>query len=115
MRLTIDTTQQRLFVEADGTHCEHSLFSPEAFSLISREWVRVGWGLKYSYSFTWLGIPIIQLPEDLVRVQELIWSLKPDVIVETGVAHGGSLVLSASLCRLRGRGRVIGVDIEIRP
>ncbi|URZ16000.1 cephalosporin hydroxylase family protein [Clostridium felsineum] len=59
--------------------------------------------------------PIIQLPEDMVRIQEVIYDLKPDCIIETGVAHGGSLVYYASLCKAMGKGRVIGVDIEIRP
>jgi len=71
--------------------------------------------MKYPYTFSWLGRPVIQLPEDMITVQEVIYRVKPDVIIETGVAHGGSLVFSASLCRAIGRGRVIGVDIEIRP
>src|SRR5690606_24886939 len=74
-----------------------------------------GWDTKYVYSFSWLGRPIIQLPEDMMRIQEVIYSLKPDVIIETGVAHGGSLIFYASLCKAFGKGRVIGIDIEIRP
>jgi len=77
---------------------------------------------KYSYNFTWLGRPIIQYPQDIVALQELIWSVKPDLVVETGIAHGGSLILTASLLALldlcEGRQeprRVLGVDIEIRP
>jgi cephalosporin hydroxylase len=62
-----------------------------------------------------MGRPIIQLPEDMVRIQELIWQLKPDVIVETGVAHGGSVIFYASLFEAMHKGRVIGVDVEIRP
>ncbi len=89
--------------------------SPEAFELISRAWVRSGWDGKYVYSFSWMGRPIIQLPDDVMRIQEAIYAVKPDVVVETGVAHGGSLILYASLFRAMGRGRVIGVDIEIRP
>src|SRR4030095_12011976 len=77
--------------------------------------LRSGWDTKYVYGFTWLGRPIIQLPEDLIRVQEVIYRVKPDVVIETGVAHGGSLVFYASLLTAMGRGRVIGVDIEIRP
>jgi cephalosporin hydroxylase len=115
MRLTIDTDAGWLTEEtATGTR-ELPLYSPEAFGLLSREWVRVGWTQKYSYSFTWLGRPVVQLPEDLVRVQEVIWRVQPDVIIETGVAHGGSLIFYASLCRAIGRGRVVGVDVEIRP
>jgi cephalosporin hydroxylase len=82
---------------------------------VSRQWLKIGWNQKYPYTFSWLGRPIIQLPEDLLRIQEVIHGVKPDVIVETGVAHGGSLIFYASLCRAMGRGRVIGVDVEIRP
>jgi len=89
--------------------------SPEAFQLISKAWLRSGWDSKYVYSFTWLGRPIIQLPEDMLRIQEIIYSVKPDVLIETGVAHGGSLVFYASLFKSLGKGRVVGVDVEIRP
>lgn len=86
---------------------------------------------KYSYNFTCLGRPIIQLPQDMVAMQELIWHVRPDLIIETGIAHGGSLMLSASMLALldycdaagacqkldprAGRRRVLGIDIEIRP
>jgi cephalosporin hydroxylase len=91
------------------------LSSPDAFDLISKAWLRCGWDVKHVYSFSWLGRPIIQLPEDILRLQEIIYRVKPDVIIETGIAHGGSLILHASICKCIGRGRVIGVDIEIRP
>ena len=91
-----------------------SISDPKAFKLISDIWLRSGWDTKYVYGFTWLGRPIIQLPEDLIRIQELIFQIKPDVIIETGVAHGGSLVFYASIFNALGKGRVIGVDIEIR-
>lgn len=93
----------------------HDLYSHAGFEVLSDLWVKVGWNQKYTYTFTWLGRPIIQLPEDLIRIQEVIYQLKPDVIVETGVAHGGSLIFYATLCRIMNRGKVIGVDIEIRP
>ena len=71
---------------------------------------------RYSYNFSWLGRPIIQFPDDIVAVQEIVWRVKPDLIVETGIAHGGSLMLWASLLHvLGGDRRVVGVDIEIRP
>jgi cephalosporin hydroxylase len=98
-----------------GTDRTVDLYSREAFDALSRQWVRVGWNQKYQYTFTWMGRPMIQLPEDVLRMQEVIHAVKPDVIVETGIAHGGSLVFYASLCKAMGRGRVIGVDIEIRP
>jgi cephalosporin hydroxylase len=72
--------------------------------------------LKYSYNFDWLGRPIIQYPEDLVAMQEIIWRVQPDVVVETGVAHGGSLIHHASLlAMLDGDREVVGIDIDIRP
>lgn len=116
MKLTIDTSLRTATLEAvDGPpDLVMPLYSREAFEWISKLWVKVGWNQKYTYAFSWMGRPIIQLPEDLVRVQEVIYRVKPDVIIETGVAHGGSLVYYASLCRAMGHGRVIGVDIEIR-
>jgi len=69
---------------------------------------------KYSYNFTWLGIPIIQYPQDMVAMQEIIWETKPDLIIETGVAHGGSIIFYASILELIGKGEVIGIDIDIR-
>jgi cephalosporin hydroxylase len=115
MKLVIDTDLATLNLEDGGEQRSMPLYSREAFEELSRQWVKVGWELKYSYTFSWLGRPIIQLPEDMIRLQEAIYRLQPDVILETGVAHGGSLIFSASLCQLLGKGRVIGVDIEIRP
>ena len=70
---------------------------------------------KYSYNVRWMGRPIIQYPEDMIAVQELIWDVKPDLIIETGIAHGGSLVFFASLLELLGGdGIVLGIDIDIR-
>jgi len=69
---------------------------PELLAL-SRQWLKSSMEKKYVYNFDWLGRPIIQYPQDMVAVQELVWRVRPDLIIETGVAHGGSLVLSASL------------------
>lgn len=115
MKLIIDSDTRMLTIADAGAEHTCPLFGHEAFERLTREWVRVGWALKYSYQFTWLGRPIIQLPEDMVRTQEAIFRIQPDVIVETGVAHGGSLIFYASLCQLLGRGRVIGIDLTIRP
>ena len=101
--------------DQDGVTRNVPIGTPEAFRILSDLWLRSGWDTKYVYSFTWLGRPIIQLPEDMLRLQEVIYRLKPDVILETGIAHGGSLVFYASICKAMGHGRVIGVDIEIRP
>jgi cephalosporin hydroxylase len=114
-RLTVDPVAATVTVEDGGTVRTLPFDSPEAFQLVSDAWLRIGWDQKYVYSFTWLGRPVIQLPEDLVRVQEVVASVRPDVIVETGVAHGGSLVFYATLCKALGQGRVVGVDVEIRP
>lgn len=70
---------------------------------------------KYSYNFSWLGRPIIQFPQDMVAMQEIIWDVKPDLLIETGIAHGGSLVFYASIMEIIGKGEVLGIDIGIRP
>lgn len=83
---------------------------------LSRRWFDRSCEYRYSYNFRWMGRPIIQYPQDMIAMQEIIWSVQPDLIIETGVAHGGSLVYYASLLHLLGGpGRVVGVDIEIRP
>jgi len=69
---------------------------------------------KYSYNFSWMGRPIIQYPQDMIAMQELIWEVKPDLIIETGIAHGGSLIYYASLLELIGKGEILGIDIDIR-
>ena len=86
-----------------------------AFDAASDEWLTTALRMKYPYTFTWMGRPVIQFPDDLLRLQEIVFRVQPDVIIETGVAHGGSLIFYASLCKLLGRGRVIGIDVEIRP
>ena len=115
MKIALDTTDNSLRLSEAGKELDLPLYSPESFSVLSRLWIKLGWSLKYTYSFTWMGRPIIQLPEDIVRVQEVIYQLKPDLFVETGVAHGGSLILYASLFKAMEHGRVVGVDVEIRP
>ena len=113
MRFIVDEGARKLIVTEPQR--ELDLHTPEAFTILSKTWLRVGWDLKYVYSFTWLGRPVIQLPEDLIRIQELVYRVRPDVLIETGVAHGGSLVFYASLFRAIGRGRVVGVEIDLRP
>lgn len=104
--------------------CEHNAAVAAADPLLNqqtRDWFLQSCRHRYSYNFTWLGRPIIQYPQDMVALQELVWTVRPDLIVETGIAHGGSLILSASLLALldlcEGRTdprRVVGVDIDIR-
>lgn len=91
-----------------------NLYSKKGFELISKLYLKVGWDQKHLYTFTWLGRPIIQLPEDMLRIQEVIFSIKPDYIIETGIAHGGSLIYYSSICESLGNGEIIGVDIDIR-
>lgn len=68
----------------------------------------------YAYLWSWMGVPIIQLPADIMATQEVIWATKPDIIIETGIARGGSVIFMASMLALLGKGQVIGVDIDIR-
>lgn len=113
--IKIDTENGVVTLESSGGSESHGIGTPEAFSIISKAWLRSGWDTKYVYGFSWLGRPIIQLPEDMFRVQEAIFQIKPDVLIETGVAHGGSLIFYAGLFKAMGAGRVVGIDIDIRP
>lgn len=115
MKLIIDTEEKILIEEENDNVTRFDLYTKEAFERLSRHWLRLGWNQKYTYTFSWFGRPIIQLPEDMIRIQEVIYRVKPDVIIETGIAHGGSLIYYACLCKAMGKGRVIGIDIEIRP
>lgn len=87
---------------------------------LSRRWLSAANARKYSYHFEWLGRPIIQYPQDVLATQELIWRTQPDLIIECGIAHGGSLILSASILELNAAcggprdARVLGIDIDIR-
>jgi cephalosporin hydroxylase len=101
------------------------------FTALSQEWLRQSMERRYVYNFDWLGRPIIQYPQDMAAVQEIIWATRPDVVIETGIAHGGSLILSASVLAMldyadavaagqmlnpKAPGRkVVGIDIDIRP
>jgi cephalosporin hydroxylase len=92
----------------------------EPLQAAARDFMTTSVRSRYSYNFSWLGRPIIQYPQDIVAMQELIWSLQPELIVETGIAHGGSLIFSASMLELNAacggpaEARVVGVDIDIR-
>ncbi|HCQ46961.1 MAG TPA: cephalosporin hydroxylase [Achromobacter sp.] len=88
--------------------------SDQEFRELSIAWRQMALERKYMNNFSWAGRPLIQLPMDAMAMQELIWAVKPDLIIETGIAHGGSLMLSASMLQLLGAGEVVGVDIEIR-
>ena len=81
---------------------------------ISKKWFLTSFQHEYSYHFKWLGLPIIQYPQDIVALQEIIWQIKPDLIIETGIARGGSLIFYASILEMLGKGEVLGIDIDIR-
>jgi len=94
---------------------KYHIGSKKAFEILSKIWLRSGWDTKYVYSFSWMGRPIIQLPDDLIRIQEIIYNVKPNIIIETGIAHGGGLIFYASLLsNIKKKFKVIGVDIDIR-
>jgi cephalosporin hydroxylase len=113
MKIVIDKEKGELTVKKDNQQQSLDLYSLEAFKIVAHEWLRLCWNQDYTYTFSWLGIPIIQLPDDMFRIQEVIYDLQPDLIIETGVAHGGSLIYYASLLHSIGKGHVVGIDIEI--
>ena len=104
-KITLDNGHKSITVD---------LYAEEGLDMLSNLWTKVGAEHKMMYKPTWLGRPIIQYPSDVIAIQELIWNTKPDVIIETGIAHGGSAIMSASILNLTGKGRVIAVDIDIR-
>lgn len=91
-----------------------------ALGELSNSWMQATAKHQYTYNFSWMGRPIIQFPQDILAMQELIWAVRPDLIIETGIAHGGSLIFSASMLELNAAcggpadARVIGIDIDIR-
>jgi cephalosporin hydroxylase len=97
----------------------NNLGNDESFQSLSKKWLEESMRRQYCYNFNWLGRPVIQNPADIVGMQELIWSVKPELIIETGIAHGGSLIFSASMLALNeicggASGIVVAGDIDIR-
>lgn len=93
----------------------NQMASDTSLKRLSKEWFIESSKHEYSHHFTWLGRPIIQFPQDIIVMQELIWQVKPDLVIETGIAHGGSLVFYASMLELiGGNGQVVGIDVDIR-
>jgi cephalosporin hydroxylase len=93
----------------------HAMKDDQDLNELTKKWFDVSTKYEYSYHFSWLGRPIIQYPQDILALQELIWQVKPDLIIETGIAHGGSLIFSSSILELiGGSGQVLGIDIDIR-
>jgi cephalosporin hydroxylase len=113
VKIIIDTVARNLTTVDGESEQTHDLYSRAAFETISLQWVRIGWSLGYYNSLSWMGHPVLQLPEDLIRLQEAIYRIRPDVIVETGVFQGGSLMFHATLCQALGKGRIIGIDNQI--
>jgi cephalosporin hydroxylase len=101
--------------EAEKTQDIERQGQDAALARLSLDWMLKTAPYKYTYHFTWMGRPIIQFPQDILALQELIWTVKPECIIETGVAHGGSIIFYASMLQLLGgEGRVLGIDIDIR-
>ena len=100
--------------DENGEIRQADLYSKDGMDLATELWIKTSFYHKVMYEPTWLGIPIIQFPNDVVFLQELIWKNRPDTIIETGVAHGGATIFYASMLELLGKGKVIGVDVEIR-
>ncbi len=123
------TPQQQFASERESRLQDYG--KDDAFKALSRQWLQMSMDKKYVYNYDWLGRPIIQYPQDMVAIQELVWTIRPDLIIETGIAHGGSLILSASMLAMldmcdaiesgatfnprHSARKVIGVDIDIRP
>ena len=121
---------ERARFEAERTAAIAGYGQDQDFKRLSQDWLQQSMSKRYVYNFDWLGRPIIQYPQDIMAVQELIWSVRPDVVVETGIAHGGSLILSASILAMldyadaaaagemldprNPKRRVVGIDIDIR-
>ena len=111
---------------ASAPSCPHAAFRAEVeenitglvadrdLQALSRVWVREITPHKYAYNFRWMGRPIIQFPQDMIAMQEIVWATRPDLIIEAGIAHGGSILYYASLLQLLGHGEVLGIDIDIR-
>ena len=108
------TGDDRVQFEAEKRADAERLAADDEVQRLNRELTAAADRHNFFYQWTWLGLPVIQTPTDIVILQEIVWDAKPDVIVETGVARGGSMILAASLLEMAGGGQVIGVDIDIR-
>lgn len=114
MIITLDLEHKTILtLDQEGNDITLPIYSREGFSLLSKIWIKQEWNQLHWQSFSWLGCQVWQLPEDLIRLQEILVTIRPDVIIETGVNQGGSAIFFASLCRLMGKGRVISIDISI--
>ncbi len=108
-----DKTPQQIFAEECAMQIAEQGQS-QTLKQLARDFYDESAKHKYTYHFSWMGRPIIQLPQDMIAMQELVWRIQPDLIIECGVAHGGSIVYYASLLQLLGHGEVLGIDVDIR-
>ncbi|MFR0674511.1 cephalosporin hydroxylase family protein [Enterobacterales bacterium AW_CKDN230030176-1A_HGKHYDSX7] len=108
-----DKTPQQIFAEECATQIAEQGQS-QTLKQLARDFYDESAKHKYTYHFSWMGRPIIQLPQDMIAMQELVWRIQPDLIIECGVAHGGSIIYYASLLQLLGHGEVLGIDVDIR-
>ena len=90
------------------------VLSRVGFESLTKQWLRAGWQMRVPYTYSWMGFPILQIPDDMIRAQEVIFATKPDLIIETGVAGGGSVVYYASLMQLMGHGHILGIEKGLR-
>jgi len=103
---------RRFSIKVDQETHEYDIYTKEGFRVLTDLWIRSGWENGLPFSLAWMGVPVIQLAEDLCMIQDVIFRTKPDVIVETGTAYGGSAVFYASMLEILGKGRVISIDVE---
>ncbi len=115
MKVIIDTEKRVLCIERDSLKAQTviDLFSKEALEILSEAWIKVQWNQRHWESLSWMGVQILQLPEDLLRIQEVLFRLKPDLIIETGLYSGGSAIFFASICQLAGSGSIVSIDKSI--
>ena len=114
MKRSETTPRALVTVDVGGNVMTAEVYTDEGFDLLTKLWVKVATERRLNYEQTWMGTPIIQHPSDIVAIQELLWKIRPQLVIETGIAHGGSLLLTASILELIGTGGVIGIDIDIR-
>ena len=111
--MTSNNVHQAFEAECQAEICAQGQY--EKLKGLARDFFNESARHKYSYHFSWMGRPIIQLPQDMMAMQEIIWQVKPDLVIECGIAHGGSIIYYASLLELQGHGEVLGIDRDIRP
>lgn len=108
----MDDTKQ---FETDGVHEIERMGADDALAASTREWMDRATQHKYSYHFSWMGVPIIQFPQDIMAMQEILWRVRPDLVIETGIARGGSILFYAAMMEMMGiEGQVVGIDIDVR-